>query len=234
MTSYITDIQKALASSGFSPGQVDGIWGRRTQRAVREFQAANGLIVDGVVGPKTAEKLFGKALKTKPGQDPALVWLQEARRLMGTKEAPGLKSNPEIVNWSKDLDIKYSGDDVPWCGLFVAHCVGSTLKEEPLPTNPLSARAWRKFGGPTTPRIGAIMVFWRKDPNGPYGHVGFYGGETGSSYVILGGNQSDSVNLTKISKTRLLEARWPATVSDEGFGILKVKDDGTKDSVNEA
>lgn len=234
MTNYVAQIQKALTEFGFNPGQIDGVWGRRTESAVREFQASKGLSPDGIVGPKTSEQLFGKPLKTKPGQNPALVWLQEARRLMGTKEAPGLKSNPTILDWAKGQDIPYSGDDVPWCGLFVAHCVGSTLQREPLPNNPLSARAWRKFGGPTTPKLGAVMVFWRGAQSGPFGHVGFYAGETDTAYVILGGNQSDSVSLAKLSKKRFLEARWPATVPDEGIGPLKVRDDATAVSVNEA
>ena len=36
---------------------VDGIWGPRTDRCVRDFQLQNDLDVDGIVGPKTREKL---------------------------------------------------------------------------------------------------------------------------------------------------------------------------------
>ncbi len=50
-------LQKALEAKGFSPGQADGIFGRKTQRAVRNFQAASGLTVDGIAGAKTHEKL---------------------------------------------------------------------------------------------------------------------------------------------------------------------------------
>lgn len=39
---------------------VDGIFGAKTRLAVRNFQAANGLSVDGICGPKTWEKLTEK------------------------------------------------------------------------------------------------------------------------------------------------------------------------------
>lgn len=31
-------------------------------------------------------------------------------------------------------------------------------------------------------------------------------------FYVLGGNQSDAVNIARIAKSRLLGARWPATV----------------------
>lgn len=48
---------------------VDGDFGRITERAVRAFQQANGLVVDGAVGPKTAAKLSG-AVAPAPTQGP--------------------------------------------------------------------------------------------------------------------------------------------------------------------
>jgi peptidoglycan DL-endopeptidase CwlO len=37
----------------------DGIFGRQTRRAVRQFQAAHGLAVDGIIGPITSAALYG-------------------------------------------------------------------------------------------------------------------------------------------------------------------------------
>ena len=37
---------------------VDNIFGKHTDKAVRKFQEQNGLVVDGIVGPKTWEKLW--------------------------------------------------------------------------------------------------------------------------------------------------------------------------------
>ena len=49
--SLVTDIQKGLQNLGYNPGPVDGIYGWRTQRAIRDYQKAHGLIVDGQATP---------------------------------------------------------------------------------------------------------------------------------------------------------------------------------------
>ncbi len=46
-------IQTKLKSLGFFNGTVDGIYGVKTQRAVREFQKSVGITADGVAGQKT-------------------------------------------------------------------------------------------------------------------------------------------------------------------------------------
>ena len=47
------EIQTALKNAGFDPGAIDGKAGPRTDQAVKEFQRAKSLKVDGKVGPKT-------------------------------------------------------------------------------------------------------------------------------------------------------------------------------------
>ena len=227
MTTKIESIQQALRDRGFNPGEIDGIWGRRTIAAVRAFQTTRGLKVDGVVGPVTASALLGTNVLVAADSAVPLVWYEEAKRLLGTRETPGPASNHKILEWAKDLDISYKGDDVPWCGLFVAHCIGSTLTEESLPANPLSARAWRKVGQSCKPGLGAILVFWRGSPGGALGHVGFYKGEDKNAYHVLGGNQSDRVSVARVAKDRLLEARWPATAALIAPQVIDLKENGS-------
>jgi zinc D-Ala-D-Ala carboxypeptidase len=46
-------LQQELKNLGYDPGTVDGIFGPRTERAVKNFQADQGLVVDGKVGKQT-------------------------------------------------------------------------------------------------------------------------------------------------------------------------------------
>lgn len=48
-----TELQRLLSNRGYYFGPIDGIYGRESQRAVRQFQRANGLTVDGIAGPQT-------------------------------------------------------------------------------------------------------------------------------------------------------------------------------------
>lgn len=53
----VTEIQRRLKSWGYYDGAVDGIYGSRTENAVKYFQRKNGLTVDGQVGDKTLAAL---------------------------------------------------------------------------------------------------------------------------------------------------------------------------------
>ena len=54
--SAVLRLQEALKKRGYNI-KADGIFGNKTLEAVRAFQADNGLVVDGIVGSKTWEKL---------------------------------------------------------------------------------------------------------------------------------------------------------------------------------
>ena len=53
----VRELQRALSRAGFDPGSADGTFGPLTEAAVVAFQQANGLSVDGRVGPETAAAL---------------------------------------------------------------------------------------------------------------------------------------------------------------------------------
>lgn len=53
----IKQLQLLLIFLGFDPGEADGLWGPKTQEAVRAFQGKNGLTADGEPGPATQQAL---------------------------------------------------------------------------------------------------------------------------------------------------------------------------------
>ncbi len=59
----VAQLQATLSRLGFKPGPVDGDFGYQTQQAVRQFQARQQLVTDGIVGPATW-KALEQALST--------------------------------------------------------------------------------------------------------------------------------------------------------------------------
>jgi len=53
----LRDVQKELKAEGINPGPIDGIWGPKTSRGVREFQKAHGLEDSGQLNGKTLSAL---------------------------------------------------------------------------------------------------------------------------------------------------------------------------------
>jgi len=53
----VTEIQRRLSDWGYYSGEIDGIFGSRTEKAVRDFQQKNGLTADGIVGNATLQAL---------------------------------------------------------------------------------------------------------------------------------------------------------------------------------
>lgn len=51
------EIQKALKNAGLYDGSVDGVIGKRTKKAIEDFQSQNNLTIDGKVGRQTWDKL---------------------------------------------------------------------------------------------------------------------------------------------------------------------------------
>jgi uncharacterized protein (TIGR02594 family) len=229
---HARELQQALKDRGFTPGDIDGVIGRNTIAAIRAFQAANGLDVDGIAGRNTIAALRAgrpaDSAATNGLNNLSMPWFLEAQRAIGITEDTGPGSNPLIIGWARRLRIDYARDEISWCGLFVAHCIGLTLPGEVMPTNPLGARSWTGFGNPCAqPQPGALMIFWREARTSWKGHVGFYVGEDSSAYHILGGNQGDAVNVRRFSRDRFLAARWPKSAPPPTGAPRLLRPDGS-------
>ena len=88
--------------------------------------------------------------------------LVEAVKQIGIKEIVGSKHNPVILEWADEVGLKkvYTNDEIPWCGLFIAHCThiaGLQAVERPL-----WALNWAKYGNKVDePMLGDILTFKR-------------------------------------------------------------------------
>lgn len=155
----------------------------------------------------TVPKQYGYLLK--PNMPPII---KEAIRLYGTVEFKGAADNPLILNWAKEIGSKtgfnYEHDATPWCGLFVG--VVAKRAGLALPSIAVRASSWDAWGVQADkPRLGDILRFQREGG----GHVGIYVAEDATCYHVLGGNQSDMVNISRIEKLRCVAVRraWQVT-----------------------
>ncbi|MBQ3404643.1 MAG: spore cortex-lytic enzyme [Oscillospiraceae bacterium] len=53
----VAQIQQKLSDLGYYKGSIDGIYGSMTEKAVRNYQSAKGLTVDGIAGNNTLKSL---------------------------------------------------------------------------------------------------------------------------------------------------------------------------------
>lgn len=137
-----------------------------------------------------------------------------AERFIGIQEVGGQVDNHMILSMLK-LDQSWpEHDEVPWCSAFVNYiCWLLRLPR----SKDLRARSWLTVGygvSLSKARTGDIVVFQRGkgDQPGPEvidapGHVGFYAGVSGEWIEVLGGNQSDTVKVSRYPKSRLLSIR---------------------------
>jgi uncharacterized protein (TIGR02594 family) len=140
---------------------------------------------------------------------PDLPWVRELQAVHGLHE---VRDRAKLAAWLKS-DGKTLGDPskLPWCGDAIDTAIARALPNEARPDdlgkNPYWALNWLFLGVKTSPVYGAIGAF--KRPGG--GHVGILMAQDKGAYLVLGGNQGDTVSRVWISKDRLVEARWPST-----------------------
>lgn len=139
------------------------------------------------------------------------------RAITGTLEAPGSSDNPVIISWANEIAkrypemklycAQYTHDSIPWCGL----CVGYVMAHNGIKPQYgledtdkfLWARAWAEFGTAREgePQLGDVLVF--------PGHVSMFDGQDGDYYLCRGGNQSDSVKISRYPASSVIAVRVP-------------------------
>lgn len=141
-----------------------------------------------------------------------------AQRFVGMTEVAGKVSNPQILAMLQ-LDQSWpEQDEIPWCSAFINYI--TWLLRLPR-SKDLRARSWLDVGIfiPVElierAEIGFDVVILKRgglvEPgpeviNAP-GHVGFFAGVEGPQVLILGGNQTDSVNISRFPIQNILGIR---------------------------
>lgn len=172
---------------------------------------------------------------------PQYTWLKSERspqilleflNIHGTIEHAGTADNPTILSWAKEcgVDKIYHHDSEPWCALAMTLCAKRAGLPHPTGYAALRAKSFATWGIPQkTAMLGDVLVFER--PGGA--HTGLYVGEDDQCFHVLGGNQSNSVNITRIEKSRTIAIRRSEGGQSENIKSVHVSLNG-EISTNEA
>ncbi|WP_250258181.1 peptidoglycan-binding protein [Dermabacter sp. Marseille-Q3180] len=189
----VKNLQNLLNKAGANI-KTDGIFGRGTYNAVRNFQASAGVGVDGIVGPRTWNKLNSGnvTIATAPASSTAAPAPKTSVK--------GDASDTAIVESAK----KYLGTPYVWGGSTPSgfDCSGltSTVYRENGISIPRTARK-QAFAGKiiseNEARPGDLVVFTQ----GNYGHVGIY---AGNGEVIDAGRSPRKVVQRKIWTSKVI------------------------------
>ena len=141
-----------------------------------------------------------------------LEWVAVGRSKIGTYEIKGAKHNPVIVAmwelafqatnqkaWIKD-------DETAWCGGFVGYSLAKAGLSKHIPKEFYRAKAWAESGTSLNKAAYGCIVVFARDGGG---HVGIVvGKDQKGNIMVLGGNQSDAVNIKPFAVNRVLAYRW--------------------------
>ena len=124
----------------------------------------------------------------------------------GTKGVLGANNNARILTYFTQAGFKQVKDDeTAWCAAFINFCLDKAGANG---SGSLMARSFLKYGKESPkPKIGDLVVLWRGTKDGTFGHVGFFVNETATTVYILGGNQSNEVNIKEFPKAQVLSYR---------------------------
>lgn len=209
-------LQSRLVAHGYAI-EVDGAIGAETRGAITAFQKAKKIKPSGNADKATVAALRLNPAKAVKAGEPKVVaasaetmppYMAELYRRMGLHEG---RDNAQLTAWLKGGRALGNPAKLPWCGDAIETAIVKTLPKEIVPANPFFAQAWASFGiDAGGPKVGAIGVIRWTKTSGHVGTVAAYDAKK-KRVLLLGGNQSNSINLTWFPLSKFIAFRWPKT-----------------------
>ena len=145
-----------------------------------------------------------------PGLTIVPPWYEVLHNEVGVKEIRGEGRHSErILEYLASVDTLpahlQGRDETAWCSALI----NWAMEQLGLPrTEKANARSWMAWGAPLRfPLLGCVTILWRGQRSGWQGHVGCLV-ELGDDFVgLLGGNQSNEVNISHYPRDRVLGYR---------------------------
>jgi len=201
----VRTLQRLLNKFGYGPLEVDGEFGPLTQAALRRYQAAKHLPVNGVAGDKTWEALLGHSITIRaprpnaaPGGPVPEGFLGDLvktiRGQVGTTAGFGYNQSNKYTAWAGRGGAAHAeawcADFVSWAYAHSGHPVGPGGKGF------AAVSEWRSyFQGKgdwhTTPKVGAVVCFDWNDGGQSTDHVGIVSRIEGGKVYYISGNTHD-------------------------------------------
>lgn len=240
----VVSLQLMLKQLEYLDAKVDGDFGAKTDAAVRAFQQAEGLVVDGIVGPKTlqmlgvaADKLEVEEVVAEPTEKPFNhIVIDEAQQYVFVREKGGPNKGPEVEMFQKAVDGVASGE--PWCMCFVQYVLKKIEKLYNISFRILSSEhcmtVWNKtpkelrLAQPVAGCLGICQHYsynkekkvWEATTSG---HVFFVKKVNGDHVYTLEGNTNDGGSREGDGVYERLRAAWKKDGSLRTVGYLKLE-----------
>jgi putative chitinase len=101
----VHELQQKLKEAGFDPGSIDGEYGNGTEAAVLAFQKSEGLLADGIAGPRTLAALYPSTPTEIPSAIPR-VTVALVSHMFPSTPLGNIKANlPPVLESLVDADL---------------------------------------------------------------------------------------------------------------------------------
>lgn len=130
-------------------------------------------------------------------------WAVEEQKKLIIELLGKTQNNPRIVWYHAFTTLKATDDETPWCSAFMCACAESNGFKS---TRSAAAKSWISYGVEGTGEVGDIVIFKRDGGH----HVAFVNSkyQQGDKHIeVLGGNQSNSLRVSKYPADRLIAIR---------------------------